>query len=182
MPAFRPTLLLIAALCGASACASAADTVPPASSASPFYLGIGLGKSSVSSKVVEEASDPSFDIHAGYQINENLALEAFARSLSFRIGILDAIGRDHNFYPDHHVGLAMVGSLPLAERFKAYGRLGLGRTTETNANDAERAESDISVGVGVSYAFTRHVAMTGEITRFTNSGVTTALLGMNFNF
>jgi OOP family OmpA-OmpF porin len=73
--------------------------------------------------------------------------------------------------------LVAVGSLPLADRFSIYGKIGLYRadtdadvsvsglgisTTESDSN------SDLTFGVGVRYDFTRNFGVRGEWQRYSD--------------
>ncbi|AKU23543.1 porin family protein [Massilia sp. NR 4-1] len=147
---------------------------------SDFYLGANIGKSTVSSKNVDEDNDPTFGFAAGYQFNKNVGVEAFTRSLSFRI--FDGLVGDSSYYPDTHYGISLLGAVPLNEQFSIYGRAGVGRTAMKSARVSKKdyKETDPSVGLGLSYALGRHWSFNLEAARFTKTDVTTVTAGAQF--
>ncbi|WP_167541096.1 porin family protein [Janthinobacterium agaricidamnosum] len=149
---------------------------------STVYVGTSIGKSSVSSHVVDEKSDSSFDFNLGYKITPNLSTEIFARSLSFRL--FDGLAGDDSYYPDSHVGISLLGIAPLGRSFSAYGRPGIGRTQMKSGrvSKGDYSETDPSVGLGVSYALNNKWAFKLEATRFTKTKVTTTLAGVAYSF
>ena len=131
----RATLAAAGAALGA-----AAHAVQPEDAG--LYVGAEIGKSSVSSHVYQESNDPVVGATFGVVVNPNVSFEIFARSLSFRI--FDALAGDTTYYPSGHVGVAVLGVLPLNEKFQFYGRFGMGRTT-LHADSASLANAVPSV-------------------------------------
>jgi opacity protein-like surface antigen len=173
MTRLNSKLFLIGALIAATVPAHAQDAAT-----SPFYIGFGTGKSSASME--NAASDWSMDVHAGYKLNENFAIEAFDRGISFRLPT--PFLHDTQYYPDYHLGLAAIGSAQVADRVTAYGRLGIGSTNMKKSGNPDKRETDVTFGVGVSYAMTQHASLLLEATHFSNSAVTTGLVGVNYQF
>ena len=169
---------LMAALCLSllSICAAQAQTERG------VYIGAGIGGSSVSSHKVDSDNDPSLNVNLGYRFNPSFSTEIFARSMSFRM--FDGLIGDDSYYPDTHVGIAVLGNLPLNNAFSLYGRLGVGRTEMKSGriSNKDRSETDPSVGLGVRYAFGPAFSVNLEATRFTKSEVNTYLLGVQYNF
>lgn len=98
--------------------------------------------------------------------------------------MFDGLIGDDSYYPDTHVGIAVLGNLPLNNAFSLYGRLGVGRTEMKSGriSNKDRSETDPSVGLGVRYAFGPAFSVNLEATRFTKSEVNTYLLGVQYNF
>ncbi len=171
-------------LCGLAAFSmlSGAQLAQAQQSANPWYLGLQVAKSNVSSKVVKESGDAALGISVGYQLDPNFAIEGYARSLSFRL--FDGLLGDSNYYPDSHIGVAVVASAPLADRFNGYARLGVGRTTSKSAglNKGDKHETDPHFGAGLEYAITPSWSLNLEASRFTQSKVTTYAIGSKLRF
>ena len=146
------------------------------------YVGAGVGSSSVSSHTVDTDNDPSLNVDVGYRFNQNFSAEIFARSLSFRL--FDGLFGDSSYYPDSHVGVAVLGTIPVGNDFSLYGRLGLGRTEMKSGRKAKQDynETDPSLGVGVRYALSPAWSINVEATRFTKTKVNTYLLGVQYDF
>lgn len=160
-----------------SACAQADERQ------SSMYLGADFGRSSVSSHVYEEKSDPVFGFSFGYQVTPDASVEVFWRSLSFRM--LDSLVGDDSYYPSEHLGVAIVGALPLSERVHLLGRLGVGRTTMTSAFPSSRPDdhkTEASVGAGLAYDFAQRWAVKFTVTGFTETKVSTTLIGFEYRF
>lgn len=147
-----------------------------------IYVGAGIGGSSVSSHKVDSDNDPSLNVNLGYRFNQNFSTELFARSMSFRM--FDGLIGDDSYYPDTHVGIAVLGTVPLNNAFSLYGRLGVGRTVmkSSRVSNKDRDETDPSVGLGVRYAFSPAWSVNLEATRFTKTEVNTYLFGVQYNF
>ncbi len=156
------------------------------SSEAGVYIGLGAGKSTLSSKYVEDSSDPAFSVNAGYKFNSTLAVEIFARSMSFRLGqnLPAILAGDDSYYPDNHYGTALIASVPLAKDVNLYGRAGIGRTKMESSFAAKPSynKTEASYGVGARYAFSPLFSMNLEATRFAKSEVNTFLLGVEWTF
>lgn len=153
-----------------------------AQNSSGVYVGAGVGSSSVSSHAVDSDNDPSLNVDVGYRFNQNFSAEIFARSLSFRL--FDDLAGDSSYYPDSHVGVAVLGTIPLGNDFSLYGRLGVGRTEMKSGRKSKKDynETDPSLGLGVRYALSPAWSINLEATRFTKTKVNTYLLGVQYDF
>lgn len=173
--------LLASLLLSASGASRAADA---AADASGVYLGLSLGSANGSAELYKrEGSHPSFGAALGYRVNKTVSVELFARGLNFS---LFSFGLENNppYYPDSHIGAALLADLPLSESFSLYGRLGAGSTKMVNdqvKNPAYRI-TDYSVGAGLSYAFGHGWSSKLEILRLTRSEVNVASLGLEYRF
>ncbi|MTW35560.1 outer membrane beta-barrel protein [Pseudoduganella danionis] len=158
----------------------------PAFASDPFepgvYAGVNLGRASISSKYVESGHDATGGFAIGYQMTPNLGAEVFASTLSFDPfkGLLAAPGN----YPDSHIGVAVLGSIPLSDQFSLYGRLGIGRTKmpSTRTSLPTTHETDPSIGIGASYAISRQWSVNLEATRLTKTEVNLLSAGLRFQF
>jgi len=146
------------------------------------YANLNAGRTSISSRYVDDSNDVSFGGGIGYQFTPNLAMEGYVRSLSLNPfhGLLTEAG----YYPDSHYGVAVVASAPVSNDFSVYGRVGIGRTTmkPNRTNLSDQHESDPTVGAGVRYNFTRTVAGELEVMRLTKSDATLISIGARFQF
>jgi len=70
--------------------------------------------------------------------------------------------------------LAAVGTLPIADKFSAFGKLGMYRADSDLSSDVlasgSESKSDLTYGLGLQYDFTRSVGMRGEWQRFQKVG------------
>ncbi|MBA5640400.1 porin family protein [Duganella sp. LX20W] len=146
------------------------------------YIGLNLGRASISSKYVESGNDASGALAVGYQATPNFGAEIFAQTLSFDPfkGLLAAPGN----YPDSHIGAAILGSTPISNRLSVYGRLGIGRTkmASTRASLPTSHETDPSIGIGASYAFNRLWSANLEASRLTKTEVNFLTVGLCLQF
>ncbi|MFZ6874991.1 porin family protein [Undibacterium sp. Di27W] len=147
-----------------------------------FYAGLDVGKSSVSSKVINDGKDLIGGVNAGYQFNQNFAAEVFYRSMSFRV--LDGVIGDKNYYPNGHIGIAAIGRVPVYEKLGVYGRLGIGQTSmKADSNSLpEKRQREGSYGIGADYQISPNFSLKLEATRFAKSEVTTTTIGAQYRF
>jgi OmpA-OmpF porin, OOP family len=148
----------------------------PAMAAGPFYGGVSIGQSKfndacngVSGAGVRcSDSDTGYKILGGYQINPNVAVEATFADL----GQAKASDNFGNFISQKGsgFGVGVVGTLPLANNFSLLGRLGFTRgeiKTSSNVGSVPNVSStELSFGVGASYAVTPTVEIRGEWEQF----------------
>ena len=116
-----------------------------ASAAEPsFYVGGDVGSSKHEDLDGRKAS---YGIFAGYQFDENFAIEAGYRNL----GKWDILGVD---LKTNQLALSVIGSVPVADQVAVYGRVGYNRV-EAKALGEKEHENKALFGVGVSYQFTK---------------------------
>jgi OOP family OmpA-OmpF porin len=148
-----------------------------------FYLGGALGQTSVDLDCTGTTScddeDSSWRIFGGYQFNKHLALEFGYADLGestasvsvppfIATGTLEATVWD----------LVAVGSLPIADRFSIFGKIGLYRAdtdfsvTVPGLGSASESDSntDLTYGVGARYDFTRNLGVRLEWQRYQDVG------------
>lgn len=140
-----------------------------------FYVGGGLGISSFSDGCRLGGScddnDTAIKVFGGYQVNKYVAGE---------LGVVDlgsaqsTAGGATDEFKVKAWELSAVGSLPLAQRFSVFGRLGLYfARAEENTNfsgDSSHTNNDLTYGVGVRYDFSRNLAVRGELQRYGDVG------------
>lgn len=138
---------------------------------------MGQGASSVS--INDDDRDRGFKIYGGYQVNKYFALEGGYFDLgrfSFDATTVPA-GTLNGSIKLRGVNLDLVGTVPITERFSAFGRIGAnyaqardsftgtGAVHVLNPNPTKR-DTNLKVGLGVQYAFTDAVAMRAEVERY----------------
>jgi OOP family OmpA-OmpF porin len=152
-----------------------------------LYLGGSLGQSKVSLDCTGASScddkDTSWKIFAGYQVNRNFAIEVGYSNLGEATANVPAFVVGGIPIPASRVSieataweLVAVGSLPVAERFSLFGKLGLYRADTdvsiafTGAGTATDNDSntDLTFGVGARYDFTRNLGLRAEWQRYSD--------------
>jgi len=172
--------LLAGLLLSASGAIQAADAVDT----SGIYLGLSLGSANGSADLYKrEGSHPSFGAALGYRLNKTVSVELFARGLNFSLFNFN-LENNPPYYPDSHIGAALLADLPLSESFSLYGRLGAGSTKMVNdlvKNPSYRI-TDYTFGAGLSYAFGHGWSSKLEVLRLNRSEVNVASLGLEYRF
>ncbi|MDT9001665.1 porin family protein [Paucibacter sp. APW11] len=171
----------------AAACAMSLVSVAHAQDAQAKpgpYVGLSLGRANGSHEAYEAGSDPSLGLFAGYRFNEQLSLEVFGRALSFRLFPNWLNTHDSGTHPDRHIGLAVVGDLPLGGAWRAYGRAGLGRTRMEGNNSLAKAGSvtETTLGAGLAYEFSSGFGLRFGLERYNKSRVNVLGLGGEVRF
>lgn len=190
----------------AAAALAAAGLFFSAPAAAQFYLGFSFGQAEVDqSLIVPDLLDPggtvdgkdgAFKLFGGYQFNRNFALEAAAVDLGdmsysgFFSGTPSGPvsgGRVQN----GGLNLSAVGVLPLGERFALFGKAGI-FLWSSEATDitggvptiSEADGSDLSLGLGASFALTPRASLRAEWERFemSSSDVDLVSVGLAFSF
>lgn len=149
-----------------------------------FYFGASAGKADGSGPAYKYGSDPSLGLALGYRLNDQVALEAFARGLSFRL-FGEVLGpKDAYQVPSRHMGVAVEGLLPLSGDWGAYGRLGVGRTQMEGSSTGKRlaTETDASFGGGIRYGLGAGFAFKLGLERYSKSKVNVTYLGVQYQF
>lgn len=182
-------LFLLAALVLAPALAPAQD--------GGFYLGGALGQSKFkdwcntggSSLTLSscEDTDTAWKVLGGYRFNRYVAAEATyvdwgEVTASFTSGPR-AAAKQHSY------GLAVVGTLPLGERFELFGKAGFLMTQQqtTSANvpnprTVDRDESELHYGLGARVLFSKSWALRGEWENTDKLKVEMLSLGVEYRF
>lgn len=148
------------------------------------YVGLSVGKADGSGPAYQAGADPSLGVAVGYRLNEQLAVEGFARSLSF-IRFPEIFGSPDAYrVPDRHVGLALEGTVPLSEAWGLYGRLGVGRTTMMGSTTGRRLDTvtDATLGGGLRYGLGSGWAFKLGAERYGKSKVNAYYLALQYQF
>lgn len=147
------------------------------------YMGFGVMRGSISIPSVtttvsgvaltgtaDKTTDTSFKIYGGYNYNQNWGIEAGYNDLGNSFSIKGTIGGTPytiTSIKSYNVYFAGTGTLPVSNEFSLFAKLGLasnhtdgGKATvgTTTANVGTETHTDLLIGVGASYAFTKNWA------------------------
>jgi OOP family OmpA-OmpF porin len=167
----RKTLLLISITL-----ASLVAVPAQAQDASP-YIGLGIGQSTVDACGVVPAGVSCDDKSTawrgilGYQVNRYFAVEGGYGHL----GTISASGPGGSLeLKADAFEASALGSLPLADRFSVYGRLGFHRTTtkltSTVGLAGDETTTDFTFGMGAAFDFTKQIRVRAEWQRYSDVG------------
>jgi OmpA-OmpF porin, OOP family len=146
-----------------------------------FYVGAHIGQSEAGDAcsgvagagVSCDDKDTAWRILGGYQFNRNFALE-FGYN---EFGEVSASGPGGNVTIEATAWeLVGVGMLPLADKFSAYGKIGLYRgETDATVNvpgfsSSSESNTDLTFGIGARYDFTKSVGVRAEWQRYQDIG------------
>lgn len=159
------------------------------------FLGASIGQSDIDEEIASglitsgsvDGKDTAWKLFGGYMFSRNLGLEVGYASLG-------EASYEGEFFGDAVTGgkvevsgfnVAVIGNLPLSERFSLFGKLGLfiweAEASDTTAglpfSDASDG-TDISFGIGLSYDFTRQLGMRAEWEMFQIDEVEASLLSV----
>lgn len=124
---------------------AAAFVALPASA--QLYVGGGIGSSK------NDSREDSWKLYTGYQFNPTWGIEAAYNDLGqYR-------GADVESY-----SLAGTGTMPLNERWSLIGKLGASTNRPEFAGSSDH--TDVLIGLGVGYSFTKNVGMRVEYEDF----------------
>ncbi len=140
---------------------------------SRLYVGGDIGRTDFKQWI----SDTSYSGFAGYQINENVAVEGGYRRLA------------HNQGPQwdtklNQLSLSAIASVPLNAAVSVYGRLGYGKmsTVFTDGDEThKRHETEPVYGLGFTYALSPAVVARIEVQK-ADSQTTNVSTGLSFRF
>ena len=132
-----------------------------------------------SSTIVDDDRSTGYKIFGGYQLNKNFAVEGGYFDLgkfSYTATTVPA-GTLNGNIKLRGLNLALVGTVPLTEKFSVFGRAGLnyaqardsfsgtGAVQVTNPNPSKN-DTNYKFGLGLQYAFTDALAMRVEAERY----------------
>ncbi len=168
--------------CGLFSAAGTAWAAEPKDN-SGIYVGASLGRAGGSSSEYKTSTSLSLGLNAGYRFNENFAVEAFSRTLSFEL-FANFLENSPGYYPEDHIGVALLAGLPVSDKFSVYGRLGTGRTTMSTGTTIKPNYklTETSAGLGLGYAFTPRFGAKLEYLRFTRNDVNLLTFGLEYRF
>ena len=138
-----------------------------------------LGAGFTSSAISHDDRDSGYKIFAGYKVNRNFAVEGGFFDLG-KFGFTSTTvpaGTFNGTIKLKGFNLDAVGILPIADRFSAFGRVGVnfaeardsfsgtGAVTATNPNPSKR-EANYKLGAGLQYDFTTALGVRFEAERY----------------
>lgn len=151
-----------------------ASTAAFAAQPGTFYAGADVGKTKIDDF---SERDTSFGGFAGYHVNQNVAVELGYR----RLADLSAYGAE---VKADQLAVSVVGTMPLANNFSVFGRLGYNRI-DLEASAYGYTEKDNTskalFGIGLGYAFTPAVSGRIEVQRPTGDSSNVSA-GVVFSF
>lgn len=138
-----------------------------------------LGNSLTATSIINDDRSNGYKLYGGYRLNQNFAVEGGYFDLGgFGFNATTApTGTLSGNIKLRGLNLDLVGTLPITERFSAFGRIGANyaqaRDTFTgtgavhvlNASPSAR-DTNLKVGLGLQYALTDSLAMRAELERY----------------
>lgn len=148
-----------------------------------FYGGLDAGRTKVEDFSKRDTSVGAF---VGYHLDQNFAVEGGYRRLAdYDIGVARIGGGfDDGSIKADQAHLSLIGSVPMGESFRLYGRLGANRLQtkiSSPAYNAKESTTKALYGVGVSYEFTPAVSARLELQK-PSSDATNVSAGVAFQF
>jgi OOP family OmpA-OmpF porin len=167
-------LCVAAALVGISNVAAAADD--------GFYAGAGIGQSFTTITFAGAGSstytDTAYKLLGGYAVNKNFAVEAEYINLgTFKGSVVNAAATGY--------GMSAVGTLPVAESFSLYGKVGFSSVTTTLSVSpgfvllvpASQSKSGVSFGLGGQFNVSQNAAIRLSLDSYQYAAGGNALVG-----
>ncbi len=171
-------------LAGLFAVVTAAPAVVSAQDAG-FYAGGAVGKSELKDACVDTAplsckdNDTAYKIFGGYQFNKNFGAELGYVNLGKATASGTILGVPVSAdIKAKGFELLGVGTLPLADKFSAYGKLGFfrwdvdasARVGAVTIDSASENGTDLTYGIGVKYDFAKNMGVRLEWQRYKDLG------------
>jgi OOP family OmpA-OmpF porin len=138
-----------------------------------------LGSGLSAGPIDENDRDGGYKLFGGYQLNRHFAVEGGYFDLG-QFGFSTTTtptGKLNGDIKLKGINLDLVGTLPISERFSAFGRIGVARSqasdtftgtgavTVLNPNPSARS-NNLKVGLGLDYAFAPALSVRTEIERY----------------
>ena len=133
-----------------------------------------------------DLKDTGWKLFAGYRFNRNLAIEGtFAKfgEVTVTSGATTATGELESF------GAAVVGILPLGERFELFGKAGIVQTDQNFRVSGPGVVASIGndgtefhFGVGATFKLTKNFGIRAEWERLNDSEVNFMSVGVQYKF
>jgi OOP family OmpA-OmpF porin len=192
-------LALVASIAAVGAAqAQSTDNMTTTAGVAPYAAGftphayIGLGAASADNLATGDYR-VSPKVFGGYEFTPNWGVEAGYTHFGEETGYAYIGGNDLARYRVKGYSSYVAGkyTLPLSERFSAFGKLGLQHSERTNdiAGFSRWTERDTGLygGLGVQYTLSRNLALTGEYERYgkdKNSGAKADVytVGLKYGF
>jgi OOP family OmpA-OmpF porin len=137
-----------------------------------------LGAGNSATLQSNERQDTAYKLFGGYQFNRNFAVEAGYFNLGkFSYRSTSALDTLNGTYEVEGLNLDLVGTMPLSDRFSAFGRIGAqyanthdsfsgtGTLTPPNSNPSKR-DTNLKIGVGLQYDISPAMQLRAEAERY----------------
>jgi OmpA-OmpF porin, OOP family len=156
-----------------------------------FYLGGGLGQSKFKEWCDPifsscEDTDTSWKLLGGYRFNRYVAAEA--SYIDWGEVTAGTSSGARVAAKQRSYGLAVVGTLPIGERFELFGKAGFLQTEQQtrritpDPSTFNREFSEFHYGLGAKYAFTKNWALRGEWENTEKLKVELLSIGVEYRF
>ena len=143
-----------------------------------IYAGADVGSTKISG---ESDRQNGYGVFVGYAVTPAIAIEAgFRRVASYDL----TVGAANGSLDMDQVSLSGVASLPLANNFSLFGRLGysqLKAKAKFGNVSASESENGAIYGIGAAYAFSPVVSARAELVK-PSSDATSLNIGVAFTF
>ncbi len=146
-----------------------------------WYAGGSFGQSTMkdtSSALIGTSfddTDNAWKVYGGYQFHPNVGVEVGYIDFGKFKGSGPATVSDN--WKATGINVSAVGTLPLANQFSLFGKVGLMAWDVDDkfsvgpvSGSAKKKGTNLSLGIGAQYAFTKQLAGRVEYERFTNVG------------
>jgi OmpA-OmpF porin, OOP family len=157
---------------------------------SGWYVGGSLGQMEAEGDCPAgftcDLKDTAWKLFGGYRINRNFAAEVFYANLgeiTVRTGPVSATGKTTS------LGIAALGIFPVGQQFELFGKLGIASSDQKVTATGPGATisnsgsgSDIVLGVGAAYNFSRSLGLRAEWERFNDSEINVISVGVQYKF
>ena len=143
-------------------------------------IGVGLTAAGIAGNIITDTrTDTGYKLFGGYQFNKNFALEGgyFDLGTAGFDAVTSPTGTLRGRLQLRGLNLDAVGFLPVTEKLSLLGRIGAnyaeardsfsgtGAVKVSNPNPSYN-EINAKLGVGLEYAFTKSLALRGEVERY----------------
>lgn len=153
----------------------------PAFADSGFYIGGTLGSAKTNNfgtAVLTKSSDTVYGGLVGYQFNQNFGVEAqYTGAGKFSTATMSG--------KSDVLGVTAIGTLPLADNFSVYGKLGIARSktkiSDTTLTYQGTSRTAATYGVGVQYNATAQLGVRVGWDRYGSAVKTNTGASNNFN-
>ncbi len=158
-----------------------AVTISTPTFAEGFYIGAGISQSFIDKNGFDE-DDTSGKVFGGYSFNDYLAIEGAYYDFG-------DISDGNNSAEIDGISLAVVGKLPVSNRFTLFGKVGghdwdADTTGAVSGQISSDSDTDAFYGLGVEYSISQSISLRGELERYEveDLDVDVATIGISFNF
>lgn len=162
-------------------------SIPAIAQSSGFYAGGAVGQSKLKDACNDSAplscddKDTGYKIFGGYQINENFGAELGYVNLGKATfsGVDPSLGAGPVSANIKAKGFEVlgVGTVPLADKLSAYGKLGFFRwdldasvTVGATSGSLSESGTDVTYGIGLKYDFAKNIGARLEWQRYKDLG------------